>query len=71
MPAPWQDPELVARGREPMHAVRREPGLLLDGTLGVFPRATWLALLADVGFEPHRVDGEQGLDVFIGVRRRR
>ena len=32
MPAPWQDPELVARGREPMHAVRREPGLLLDGT---------------------------------------
>ena len=32
MPAPWQDPELVARGREPMHAVRRGPGLLLDGT---------------------------------------
>ena len=32
MPAPWQDPELVARGREPMHAIRRQPGLLLDGT---------------------------------------
>ncbi|HZW00450.1 MAG TPA: hypothetical protein VFF55_02705, partial [Candidatus Deferrimicrobium sp.] len=31
MPAPWQDPELVARGREPMHAIRRQPGLLLDG----------------------------------------
>ncbi len=31
MPAPWLDPELVARGREPMHAIRREPGLLLDG----------------------------------------
>jgi SAM-dependent methyltransferase len=39
--------------------------------LGIFPRATWLALLADVGFEPRRVDGEQGLDVFIGRRRRR
>ncbi len=32
MPAPWQDPELVARGREPMHAIRRAPALLLDGT---------------------------------------
>ena len=31
MPAPWQDPEFVARGREPMHAIRRQPGLLLDG----------------------------------------
>ena len=32
MTAPWLDPELVARGREPMHAVVREPGLSLDGT---------------------------------------
>ncbi len=32
MTAPWLDPELVARGREPMHALAREPGLLLDGT---------------------------------------
>ena len=32
MPAPWQDPELVARGREPMHAIRRAPDLVLDGT---------------------------------------
>jgi len=39
--------------------------------LGIFPRAIWLALLADVGFEAHRVDGAQGLDVFIGARRRR
>ena len=29
---PWLDPELVARGREPMHAVPRAPGLSLDGT---------------------------------------
>ena len=32
MTAPWLDPELVARGREPMHALVHEPGLLLDGT---------------------------------------
>ncbi len=32
MPAPWLDPELVARGREPMHALDHVPGLLLDGT---------------------------------------
>jgi len=38
-------------------------------TMGIFPRATWLALLADVGFEPFRVDGEQGIDIFVGVRR--
>ena len=31
MTAPWCDPELVARGREPMHALWHEPGLLLDG----------------------------------------
>jgi beta-galactosidase len=32
MTAPWLDPELVARGREPMHALAREAGLSLDGT---------------------------------------
>ncbi len=32
MTAPWTDPELVARGREPMHALSHAPGLLLDGT---------------------------------------
>ncbi|MGD8682479.1 MAG: glycoside hydrolase family 2 TIM barrel-domain containing protein [Chloroflexota bacterium] len=32
MTAPWLDPELVARGREPMHALSREPGLALDGS---------------------------------------
>jgi beta-galactosidase len=32
MTAPWRDPELVARGREPMHALARTPGLVLDGT---------------------------------------
>jgi beta-galactosidase len=32
MTASWLDPELVARGREPMHAVPRTPGLVLDGT---------------------------------------
>lgn len=36
--------------------------------LGIFPRATWLALLAAVGFVPHRVVGAEGLDIFIGVR---
>ncbi len=32
MTHPWLDPESVAQGREPMHGLRREPGLLLDGT---------------------------------------
>ncbi len=36
--------------------------------LGVFPRATWRRLLSEVGFEPHRVVGGEGLDIFIGVR---
>lgn len=35
---------------------------------GIFSRATWLDLLAAIGFEPHRVVGEAGLDIFIGVR---
>lgn len=37
-------------------------------TLGIFPRATWMRLLADVGFTSERIDGAQGLDVFIGTR---
>ncbi len=40
-------------------------------TLGIFARATWLRLLADVGFEPRRVLGAEGLDIFIGMRRAR
>ena len=32
MTAPWLDPELVAQGREPMHAISREPGVSLDGS---------------------------------------
>lgn len=32
MPAPWLDPELVAQGREPMHALRHDPGWSLDGS---------------------------------------
>lgn len=32
MIAPWLDPELVARGRGPMHALTHAPGLDLDGT---------------------------------------
>ncbi len=36
--------------------------------LGLFPRATWLDLLEEVGFEPSAaVDGWQG-DVFVGIR---
>lgn len=38
-------------------------------TLGIFPRSIWLGLLADVGFEPRCVHGDQGLDIFIGLRR--
>lgn len=37
-------------------------------TLGIFPRATWLRLLADVGFAPSRIDGEQGTDLFLARR---
>ncbi|CAN5787963.1 glycoside hydrolase family 2 TIM barrel-domain containing protein [soil metagenome] len=32
MSTPWQDPELVARGREPMHSLARPAELRLDGT---------------------------------------
>jgi SAM-dependent methyltransferase len=37
--------------------------------LGIFARSTWMALLEAAGFAPHRLDGAQGLDVFVGVRR--
>ena len=39
-------------------------------TLGIFPRATWMRLLEAAGFKAHRVIGDEGLDVFIGVRPR-
>ena len=32
MTSPWLDPEFVARGRDPMHALTHEPGLSLDGS---------------------------------------
>ncbi|MEK9500229.1 class I SAM-dependent methyltransferase [Gaopeijia maritima] len=41
---------------------------------GIFPRASWLTLLGDAGFEPHRIPFEHSavqagrLDVFVGVR---
>ena len=43
--------------------------------MGVFPRATWIRLLEDVGFEAHTVedpstDGERS-EVFVGRRPRR
>ena len=53
--------------------VTREP----DGTtevhhdehrLGIFPRSTWMRLLAEVGFDARRIDGSQGLDIFVGAR---
>jgi hypothetical protein len=36
--------------------------------LGIFPRATWLELLTAVGFEARRVDGDQGIDLFLATR---
>lgn len=36
--------------------------------LGIFERATWLRLLAQVGFRARRVVGAEGLDIFLGVR---
>jgi len=38
---------------------------------GLFPRATWLRLIEDVGFRAERregVEGETGLDIFVGVK---
>jgi hypothetical protein len=37
-------------------------------TLGIFPRATWLELLDDLGFVPERLMSQEGLDLFIGRR---
>lgn len=36
--------------------------------LGIFPRAAWLEAMASVGFEPHNREGDEGIDIFIGVR---
>jgi hypothetical protein len=39
---------------------------------GVFPRATWLALLGEAGFEARTVPAPEGSEIgvmFIGVRR--
>jgi SAM-dependent methyltransferase len=40
---------------------------------GIFPRATWLRLIAEAGFEPHTrewqiSDVEPGAEVFVGVK---
>lgn len=37
-------------------------------TLGIFDRATWTRLLAEVGLEPHRVMTGEAHDAFIGRR---
>ena len=37
--------------------------------LGIFTRSTWLASLQAVGFEAHQLMGDEGVDVFVGVRR--
>jgi hypothetical protein len=36
--------------------------------MGLFPRATWLDLLRDVGFAPSVAGDRWGRDVFVGVR---
>ena len=38
-------------------------------TLGIFARRTWLDLLGAAGFEPERVVGADGRDIFLGRRR--
>jgi SAM-dependent methyltransferase len=35
---------------------------------GLFPQATWLALLAEVGFDPHAAEGPEGRVAFVGAR---
>lgn len=35
---------------------------------GLFPRATWLALLREVGFEPSVLQARWGRDIFVGRR---
>lgn len=37
--------------------------------LGIFPRATWLGLLAAVGFDARRTAGDDGRDMFLGTRQ--
>lgn len=39
-----------------------------EHTFGIFPRATWLRLLVDVGFEARHVIGQEGRELFVGVR---
>jgi beta-galactosidase len=65
---PWADPELVARGRVPMHGIERRPELVLDGTWrfqllphpAVEPGPTWRDIevpgtwtMQDTGDAPH------------------
>jgi Methyltransferase domain len=38
--------------------------------MGLFPRATWLDLLREAGFEPSAVVDRAGRDVFVGARPR-
>jgi hypothetical protein len=41
--------------------------------VGLFPRATWLGLMREVGFEPEVVDdpstGEERGEVFVGHKK--
>jgi len=39
-------------------------------TCGVFPRAEWLRLLGETGFEPQVIVDSYGRDVFIGIKHR-
>ena len=36
---------------------------------GLFPRADWLALLRDAGFEPEVVRDDYGRDLFLARKR--
>ncbi|MBP1704683.1 MAG: Methyltransferase type 11 [Chloroflexi bacterium] len=38
--------------------------------MGLFPRATWLGLMREAGFEPSTVVSASGRDVFVGTRPR-
>jgi SAM-dependent methyltransferase len=58
--------------REPDGSVRVEQDRHVEG---IFPRATWLRLLAEAGFEPRTLPWEipeagPGAEVFVGVRPR-
>jgi hypothetical protein len=35
---------------------------------GIFPRAEWMRLLREVGFEPNILNDEWGRDVFVARR---